>query len=804
MFKNYLTVAIRHLTGHKLFSAINIICLATGITFSLLIGVFVLDEQMVNSNIKDVKNQYVVKSKWSKENLGSDITTLGPLAKTMKDEYPGLVDNYYRFDPVVNIVSAGDKHFRTQISAGDTTLVTMFGLKLLYGNEKQAFRNNESAVVTESFAKKFFGKVDAIDKVITVQTPSDGSKHNFVITGVLANTGTNTVTHYTTTPYDVFLPMDANQYFQGGDKGDNWANVFMVSMLELKDGVTPASMQQAFAKTLNKYQPPFVKGNLQVQLAPMRTYYLAQNNNAVKKTLTTLSLVAIFILLLAVINFININIGTSAYRLKEIGLRKVFGSAKTQLILQYIIEAMALTIAAALISLGLYEVLRPVFNKVLQTQLVHFWQFTVDKIALLLVLVTGIGFLSGIYPAFVLSSTNTIHAVKGKINSGRGGMFLRKTLLVIQFTLAIMVFISTINVSRQVAYFFARDPGFNKEQVVVLSSLPRQWDSTGVVKMESAKAMIAAVPGVKAASLSYEIPDGNAGGYTSVSTASSGDVNNVMMITADEDFAKVYGLTMTEGVFLQQPTVPYQQRNIVLNESAVRALKLTAPVAGKQLILGGPGGTVTTIKGVVKDFNLEGMQKNIQPLVIANVNENVTRAYRYYSVKISGGNAAGTLSNLQRTWKSLFPDAGFEYFFMDEKFQALYQSELQLKKAAAIATALNLVIVFMGIFGVVAFTLTRRTKEIAVRKVMGADAGNIIAIFLKEYTWLIIMANFIAWPLAYMATNAWLRNYAYRIEQTLLPYLLVCSAIFIAVFILIVVQCFKAALANPVKSLRME
>jgi len=808
MLKSYFTIAIRHLVKHKFFSLINIFCLATGITFSLLIGIFVLDEKGVNSDIKNIQNQYVIKSKWKQDNIGIDITTLGPLAKTMRDEYPNFVANYYRFDPVTNIVSAGDRHFRTQISAGDTTLVSMFGFKLLYGNEKQAFRNNESAVVTESFAKKFFGQTDVVDKVITVQTPADGAKHNFVITAVLKDMPNNTVTYYTAIPYDVYLPMDANQYFQGGDKGDNWANVYMVAMLQLKDGVTAANLVQPFAHVLQKYQPPFVKGNLTVQLAPMADYYLTQNNGAVQKTLTTLALVALFILLLAIINFVNINIGTSAYRLKEIGLRKVFGSAKTELVLQYLTEAMMLTFTAGIISLGLYEALRPAFNQLLHAQLAHFWQFNVGKLAFLFLLVAGIGLLAGIYPAFVLSNTNTINAVKGKISAATGGLVLRKVLLVIQFSLAIIVFISALNVSKQVAYFFDKDMGYNKDQVMIISSIPRQWDSVGVIKMEGIKNRLTAIPGVQSAALSYEIPDGNTGGYVSVGTTSSSEVSNVMMITADEDYATTYGITLKEGVFMQPNGTPYKPGNVVLNETAVRVLKLQAPVAGKQVLFGGAGGPVLTIAGVVKDFNLESMQKNIQPLIIASLNEPFTRAYRYYSLKINIGNngssIATTLAKIQDTWKNIFPDAGFEYFFMDEKFQSLYQNELQLKKAAGIATALNLVIVFMGIFGVVAFTLTKRTKEIAVRKVLGASAKNIINIFLKEYALLIIISNVIAWPLAYFISNTWLQNYAYRIQQNVVPYLFVCGFIFLAVFILIIVQCFKAAMVNPVRSLRSE
>ncbi|MDB5145432.1 MAG: hypothetical protein JWQ66_4145, partial [Mucilaginibacter sp.] len=387
MIQNYFKIAWRNLWKNKGFSIINIFCLSLGITFSLLIGIYILNEESINSGIKNISDHYVIKSDWKQENSGSPITTLGPLAKTVKEEYPNLVENYYRFDPVVNIVSVGDKHFRTQIAAGDTTLVSMYGFPLLYGNPARAFRNNQSAVVTEDFARKFFGKTDVIDQVITIQTPADGNKHNFVITAVLKNLPFNTVSNFTKTSYQVYLPMDANQYFQGGDKGDNWSNVYMVSMLQLKRGVTVNDLKKPFAQVLEKYQPAFVKGNLKVELAAMGSYHLKDNNNAVQKMLTTLSLVAAFILLLAIINFINISIGTSVHRLKEIGLRKVFGGAKHQLIIQHITEAMILTCAAAVISMGLYELLLPVFNQLLNTTLDHFWQFGFDKLLFILSLV---------------------------------------------------------------------------------------------------------------------------------------------------------------------------------------------------------------------------------------------------------------------------------------------------------------------------------------------------------------------------------------------------------------------------------
>ncbi len=804
MLRSYINFAIRHLSRHKLFSIINISCLAIGITFSMIIGVYILNQENVNTHIKNINNQYVIKSRWKQENMGPDVTTLGPLAKTMKDEYPALVANYYRFDPVANIVSAGDKHFREDISVGDTTFVSMYGFALMYGNQTQPFINNQSAVVTEDFALKFFGKSNAINKVITIQTPSDGSKHDFVISAVLKKLPYNSISNFaiSKTEYQVYLPMENNQYFQGGDKGDNWANVFMVGMIELQKGVSPKDIEKPFEQALEKYQPPFVKGNLKVELAGLKNYYLVQNNYTVQKMITSLSLIASFILLLSIINFININIGTSSYRIKEIGLRKVFGSEKLQLIVQFMTESWMLTFFATIISILLYQLLLPVFNQLLNTSLEPFWEFGFIKILFLFLLVLITGFISGIYPAFVLSSLGIINSVKGKINTAKDGLMLRKTLIVVQFTLAIIVFISSLNVSKQVAFFFNKDLGYNKDQVMIISSLPRNWDSAGVVKMENFKSQLFQLPEVKCASLSYDIPNGS-GGNVNVYTQNSSNFISMLFLAADNDYGKVYNIQTREGKFLNDLNNNLNPGQIVLNETAVKALGWNTAV-GKTIHLGAINGLMLTVVGVVKDFYYESLQHPIDPLIIANLNEPFTRSYRYFSIKLSSSDISKAVNVLEDKWKTFFPDAGFEYVFMDDQFQSLYKSELQIKKAANVATVLNLIIVFLGIYGVVAISLGKRTKEIAVRKVIGADARNIIFLFIKDYALLILIANIIAWPIAYSLINKWLDNYAYRIQQNVINYLIVCVFIFITAFLLITVQCFKTANSNPVESLRSE
>lgn len=801
MFKNYFKIAIRHLTAHKLFSLINILCLAIGITFSIIIGTYILNQEAVNSHLKNLENQYILKSKWKTKDMGLDITTLGPLAKTLKAEYPNLVANYYRYNPVTNVVSAGDKHFKENIAIGDTTFVSMYGLSVLYGNPKQAFQNNNSAVITESMAQKLFGKKDAIGQRISVLTTVNNEHQDYTISAVLKDIFYNSVFNLVGDEYNVFVPSVGNRYYLGGDGADNWNQVFEVGMVELQKGIFPQNLEKPLKQILAKYTPEAIQQNLQVQLAPVKSYY--SGSSSVQKMITTLSLVAIFILLMAIINFININIGISSYRLKEIGLRKVFGGARRQLIRQFITEALLLTFISAIVSIALYELLRPTFENILNSTFVHFWEFTFYQFLLLTLLVLMVGLVSGIYPAFVLSASNVLHAVKGKMDSAKNGLMLRKILLVVQFTIAIVVFISALNVSKQVSYVFNKDLGYNKDQLMVINALPKQWDSAGVKRMENIKSALQQLSVVKDASLSFEVPDRKPPNAIDLLPVGSSNNQPVFIsgTIADKDYAATFGLHLKSGTFFnQQGTgIPGQ---VVLNESAAKALGLTDETAIGKQIKWVSANVMLTVSGVVKDYNYSSLQQKIEPVAFTNIEDAL--AYRFLTVKLNSSNITAAINQVKEKWKSLLPASPFEYTFMDDNFQSLYKSELQLKSAADIATILNLLIVFMGIFGVVAFTLAKRSKEIAVRKVLGAGIKNIILLFIKEYAWLILIANIIAWPLAYTLVNHWLQSYAYRVEQSITPYLFAGGSVFMAAFIFVGLQCLKTASLNPVKNLRSE
>jgi ABC-type antimicrobial peptide transport system permease subunit len=797
MLKNYFLIAFRHFTKHKLFSAINVLCLSIGITFCMIIGVYVLGQRGVNHDLRHAQDQYYIKTVWKEKDMGTDITSISPLAKAIKEEYPGLVANYFRYNPVTNVVSYGDRHFKEDISICDTTLVSMYGFPLLQGDKAHVFTNNSSAVITEKFAKKLYGTTNALGKRLSIQTTSAGITQEYTVSAVLKDIPYNTVTHLLNDTYSVYVPTTGNQYYSIGDPSVGWDSPNEVSFIEVKPGVKPQAVIDALNRLIKKYSSDFIWKNLSATAVPVKDYYLKNNNGSVNKMITILSMIALFILLMVVINYVNINIGTSTYRLKEIGLRKTFGSVKKQVIGQFLLEAIILTFIAAVFSVFLYQLLIPVFSKVLNTTLKPFWQFTAKEYLQLTLLITCIGLLAGIYPAFILSSTNLIQAVKGKVDSAKGGLGLKRALVVVQFSLAILVFICALNLSKQVTYIFNKDLGYNKDQLLVISALPKRWDSVGVLKMETIKKDLLQIPQVKSATLTFDLPENTPFGRIIIYPPGAGKEKqvNLPISNADEDYAKTFGIKLKAGSFFDP-----SGGGLVLNETTIKQLGLTNENAVGQQI-GTPVGPAT-ISGVIGDYNFSSMQDKIGPVGFAHVK--FGKSYRYLVVKLNTNNVTKTLDEIKAHWRSMSPNAPFDYTFMDDKFAAIYRSELQLKTAADVATVLNLVIVLLGILGVVAFTLNKRMKEIAVRKVLGANAGSIILLFLKEYAWLLIIANVIAWPLAYMTTEHFLQNFAYRVQQNIFPYILVLVSVAAMAFVLISLHCAKTAIANPVKSLRTE
>jgi putative ABC transport system permease protein len=803
MFKNYFKIALRNLTKNKFYSAINIVGLSVGIAFTLLIAVYVWGELQVNHQLKNANNQYILQSKWKNPDMGYELTALAELPKALKLQYPNLIKNYCRWDGVTSTISKGDKHFREGILLVDSTLLNMYGFKLLNGDVKTALSDPFSVVISAEKANKYFGRTDVVGQTITVENFS-GGKHDFLISGVLAKTGKNSVTYnYDDSNNDFFISISAARFM--GRSVDGWNNTSLVGYLELKDGVTPKDLEEPMRHLIKNNSSAQISQNLIQYLVPLKTYYLSSNNGLVNKMIYTLSAIALFILLMAVINFINLCISRSSTRMREMGIRKVLGGLKKQLIWQFLIESMLMVMLSTSVALVLFQLVNPYFSNVLGKEIISVFAFPSWFFVVILGLALFIGNAAGIYPAFILSSLKSVDSLKGKLSTVGESVFMRKALMAFQFGMAMLVLIGALIISQQVKLFFSKDLGYNKDYVVS-AQVPRDWSKKGVQRMESIRGQFIQTAQVTNASLSWEIPNGANGGNLQVYRQGADSTQAIASqgMATDNQYAATYDIPVKAGHFFEEQYAESGKNHITINATEAKALGWNDPkdAIGQQIRVKGDGGQLYTVDGVTADFHFGSMQQTIKPITIFNVN--ATTYYRYLSFKLKSGDVNKSLDVLQQKWATLLPGAPFEYKFMDDELAKLYKTEIQLKKASYVATTLAIIIAFLGIIGLISLSIQKRTKEIGIRKVLGSSIGSIISLFLKDFLVIIIIAGVVACPLAYLLMQQWLSDYAYKIAITVNPFILSITIIVVITTLLIVAQTIKAALANPVESLRSE
>ena len=798
MLKNYIRIAWRNITKARFYSFVNIIGLSTAIAFTLVISAYAWNLFQVNKELKHANRQYILTSQWKDPNQGYFLATLGQLAKALKDNYPNLVTNYYRFDGITSTVSKGEKSFRETMQVGDSTMLTMYGFNLLQGDAKTALNGPFTVVITKEKAIKYFGRTNVVGETVTIESFS-GSKHDFIITGVLNTLPANSVTTLTDNyPGHFFVSTDNLNFF---GRNMDWQNTYIVNYVELKEGVTPKDLAEPIAYLQKQHTSSQLVADLKIIPVPLTEYYLTANNGLVKKMIYALSAIALFILAMAIINFINMSVSRSAARMREMGIRKVVGGLKRQLMLQFLTESIILVAFAMLASFIIYVLTKDLFSSILGREIPSLDQFPVYFIVLPFIFIVLIGFIAGIYPAFILASLKSIDSLKGKLSVKENVLF-RKSLIAFQFVTATIAFTGAIIITKQIDLFLKSDLGYNKDYILS-AQVPRNWSKQGANKMISIRNELATIPQINNVSLSYEVPDGNSSGGANIYRfgADSTSAITAQALTTDENFLKVYSMQLKAGSFFEGHAL--DSGKMVLNETAIHALgfKDASDAIGKQLRVPNDP-TVFTIKGVTNDFHFGSMQQRIAPIAIFNVQ--FATIFRYLSFKIKPADIPATIKTIQSKWNVMMPGAAFEYKFMDDMLFTLYQTEIQLKKAAYTATVLALIIVLLGVIGLISLSIQKRTKEIGIRKILGASVSGIVVLFLKEFLAVIVLGGLVACPLAYMIMHKWLQNYAYRIDITATPFIIAMIILAFITALLICAQTIKSALLSPVKNLRTE
>ncbi len=802
MFSNYIKVAWRNITRHRVYSAVNVIGLFAGISFALLIGAYIWSELRVNRQLRNANRQFILTTVSTDPNVGYELATFAPLAKRLKDDYPALVENYYRYDGITSVISKGEKHFREGLQVGDSTMLKMFGFEKLHGDINTALNEPYSVVITEDKAIKYFGKTDVVGELISIQSFSGGS-HNFKITAVLKELHNNSITHLTKDyPNSFFIPLNTLSYFGRGAM-DFWNNMQIASYIELKEGVAVKDLEKPIQQLLNQNISEALQKIVTVKPVLLSNYYLQKEQGIVKRMLYTLSFTGLFILLMAVVNFITIAISRSGSRMKEIGIRKVLGSLRRQLIFQFLAESIILVSVATVLAILVYPYARPWFNQIVGTDIPELADFPSYFIFLPVMLITLVGILAGLYPALVLSSLKSVDSLKGKLRTAKEKIFLRKTLVGLQFSIALVVLISAGIVTKQVAYFFSKNLGYDKE-FVVSSQVPRDWSPTGVKKMSTIRNEFARLPQVRDVTLSYQVLNGNNMGQLSLFKAGGDSTQAIPMqlMCADDHYASTYGIEVKAGSFFGGSLVS-ESSKLVLNEKAVRALGWKSNAEAIHQSVRMPGDpTVYTVAGVTNDFLFASMKEQIPPILFFNLAR--TNAYRFLSFKIKPGNVNDALEAIQTKWASLLSGSSFEYVFMDDTLKKLYANELQLKKAAHTATILALIIVLLGVLGLVSLSIHKRIREISIRKVVGASLTDIIKLFVAEFAVVVIVAALVAVPVAWYLMSEWLNDYAYHVNISVRPFVIAIGVLAAVTLLLIVCQVTAAIKNNIIRNLKTE
>lgn len=801
MFVTSLRVAWRNILKNGLYSAVNVIGLFAGILFFLLVGAHVWSEMQINRTLRNADRQYFLTSIWKDPNLGMEITAPAPLGKRLREQYPQLVADYYRWDGITSGISKGDKHFREGIQIGDSTMLRMFGFELLHGDPARAMSEPYTVVLTESKARKIFGKTDVVGETLGVQS-FDGNKREFRVTGVLRELPENSVTHLLGgDPNGIFVPLGTAAYFGRSDM-DLWPNIIIPTYIELQAGVEAADLEEPLRQLIAREGADFEKANLSIRPVAMTDYYLGQNGGSVRRMLYALASVGLFILFMAVVNFVNLSVGRSGARIREIGVRKTLGGLKHQLIVQFLTESIVLSAVATLLACVAYPLARPFFAQIIGKDLPALTGFPVAFALAPPVLAAAVGLLAGAYPAFFLASMKTVDSLKGKLRSAGENIALRKYLVGFQFSVALFVIVAALVVANQVNHFFEKNLGYDRE-FVVSAQVPRDWTPAGVRRMLTVRNEFARMPEVREVCLSFEIPNGNNGGQPPLYRAGADSTTAIVcqQLTTDEKYLDTYRIALLAGAYFDSRGL--DSGKVVLNERAALALGFERPetAVGQPLRVSGSP-EIFTVKGVVKDFHFGSMQAQIQPMVLYSVYGNPV--FRYLSFKIRPEHVGESMAALQRKWSELLPGSAFEYTFMDDVLAKLYTRELQLKKAAYMATALALLIALLGVLGLVSLSLRRRLKEIGVRKVLGASGAGIVGLFLKEFMLVLLLAGLLVCPLAWYLLDKWLNAYAYRIALTPAVFAAALAGMALLTALLIGLQSARAASSNPVDTLRSE
>ena len=807
MIKNYIKTAFRSLTKNKGFTAINVLGLALGLATCLLIVFYVFDELSYDRYNVNADRIYRVNEDIKFSGNTTDLAqTPAPLAAAMKADFPNVEQVTRLIDRGGFQVKKGNQNIQENaMFYADPSIFDVFTLPVMSGSATTALKEPHSLVITETIAKKYFNTTNAVGQVLTFN-----DSVQYKVTAVIQDVPKQS--HF---KFDFLISMST----LADSRNDAWISSNYNTYLLLRPGADYHSLEAKLPQFFKQHAGPQLEsmlhltfaqfeqaGNyLKFSLTPLKSIHLQSNRvgelgmNGDIQYVYMLSAIALFILLIACVNFMNLSTARSANRAREVGVRKVLGSPRKYLIFQFLAESIMVTLAGAIIAVFTAWLLLPLFNQMSGKELTITPQIIIWLIPVLLIIILFIGVLAGSYPAFFLSGFQPIEVLKGKLSAGFKGGRLRSFLVVFQFAISIFLIIGTLVIYNQLKYIQNKDLGYNRENVVSLWNIYTLGDKVDAFKQE-----IKQLPGVQSVTVTGALPTTGYGNSSVIFKTAVADQKNSMLSEiwgVDEDYLPTLGIKIKSGrnFSAQMPT---DSSAMIINEVAAKMLNLKNPI--NQIVYMPQDDKAQVLKpyriiGVIKDFNFKSLRQNVTPLVLY---ESVNHGG--LSIRANSANIIPLMGLIKTKWTSFSPNQQFTYSFMDKDFDAMYRSEQHMGTIAVAFTSLAIIIACLGLFGLAAYAAEQRTKEIGIRKVLGASMTAIVSMLSKDFIKLVLIAIILATPAAWWVMNHWLQDFAYRINiQWWIVALAGATAIVIA-FITVSFQSIKAALTNPVKSLRSE
>jgi putative ABC transport system permease protein len=789
MFKSYFITAIRNMLRQKGYSFINIMGLAIGIACCLLIVLYVGFEMSYDSYHQDADRIYRIGTHIDrpahKETYGQSCV---PMAPYLNQNFP-QVEQAARISPRGDVlVKSGDKvFFENNIFYADKGILDIFTIPFIKGNPEKAISKPGTIVISQSKAKKYFGNEDPLGKTIALDST------DYLITGIVKDPPLNT--HF---KYD-FLASIHNLTWLERWK-DRWGVLMVYTYVKLAPHANNDNFIERIISNARTFNASGVENSYFFQ--PVKDIHLHSYKFDWRASQTKplhlyiFSAIAALILIIASINYINLSTARFATRAKEIGVRKAVGAGRNQLIHQFMSESLLTTLISAAAAVAIVFISLPVFNRLIEFHFTVRDFFRQDLLISIICIILFSGLIAGSYPAVILSAFKPVNILKGQLRSGTKSSKARKSMVIMQFTISIILIISTLVVYRQLHYMENENLGFSKDQKLIITIKTRSNLSSNYQTVKSEFLQHSRITG---ATVSSGIP-GRIGtqGIFRLINKTEAEGQQMKFFYVDRDFIPEYEIKLAAGNPVLKPSSSEQRSITIINEAAARAFGFQSPqdAVGKDLV----GWNAWRIEGVIEDFNFVGLQEKIEPLIVMIMPFN----FRYITLTISTEEISQTLSFISDKWKELFPGIPIEYYFLDEDFDRYYLSEEKTGKLVGIFALLGIFVACLGLFGLSCFMAEQRTKEIAIRKVHGAKVLNIISLQIEDFIKWIFSAVIIAWPIVYFITTKWLQSFAYRIALDVWIFILSGLAAFLIALLTVSYQSIKAATANPVDSLRYE